>query len=91
MNLTKLEKKLLIERKENPNNKRQKLVSLTKKGEKLLFNVTDVCNPHDIPELLTKIELETFIKLMNKVQKQIKKMEESSLKFIKKKEEVNLK
>ena len=73
--LSKLEDKQLISRKENPQNKRQKLVSLTKQGEELLYSITDSCNPHDMPNLLSKEEAKEFIRLMEKVQNNIKNME----------------
>jgi DNA-binding MarR family transcriptional regulator len=70
--LSKLEKRGFIKRKENPENKRQKLVQLTHEGEDFLFEVSEHWNPFKLRGLLSSQETKTFLELISKVQKNFK-------------------
>jgi len=73
--LTKLEHKNLIERKENKLNKRQKLISLTKNGEELLYTILDTINPFQMTSFLTKSETKTYIELNKKIHSSLEKLD----------------
>ena len=69
--LSKMEIKHFIKRIENPNNKRQKLVSLTKTGEEKLYEVAEVMDPWKMKNLLTKEEAKEYIRINQKIRDSI--------------------
>jgi DNA-binding MarR family transcriptional regulator len=69
--LSKLEKESMIKRKENPNNKRQKIVILCKNGEEKLYEVAEIINPWAMKDILNKQESIEYIKLNQKIRENI--------------------
>ena len=65
--LVKLENKNIVNRKEDPKNKRQKIVILTKKGEDLLIEIIENLNPIEMKNILPKEEALELIRLLTKV------------------------
>ena len=69
--LYKLESKGLIKRQEDSNNKRKKLVTLTKPGENLLFTLINDLNPDFIKSFLTKEETKNFLNYLAKIREKM--------------------
>lgn len=69
--LSKLENQNLISRIENKNNKRQKIVNITKKGEEKLYQIAEKMNPWKWENLLEENEIEEYIRLNKKIRANI--------------------
>ena len=69
--LTKMESLGQVTRIENPQNKRQKLVSLTNLGEEKLYEVAKVMDPWKMKDILTKEETQEYIRMNEKIRDNI--------------------
>lgn len=78
--LSKLEKEEMIERQENPQNKRQKLVLLKEKGEEKLYEVTEVMNPWSMKDIFDKEEALEYVRLNEKIRNNVSKIFGDNLK-----------
>lgn len=73
--LNKLEYKGYIIRKQNPDNKRENIISLTQKGSAILNNMRDVLNEWNeiLYEGMTQEDIETFKRLTGKMVENVSK------------------
>lgn len=74
--LTRMEKKNLINRVENKENKREKKVCLTKQGEQLLLKILSIMCSNNIEKvIITEKEAKTLNQLLNKLRHNFKNIE----------------